>query len=107
MVKERRTFFLEFDIRNHFRMGPVKYYNVIGKIKGTQYPDEYVMASGHLDAFDVATGGVDCGSGITPVMEAARMIMKSGAKPKRTMLFCAFAGRRIRIVRFYSLGESQ
>ena len=29
---------------------------------------------------------------VTPVMEAARMIMKSGAKPKRTMLFCAFAG---------------
>ena len=37
MVKERRTFFLEFDIRNHFRMGPVKYYNVIGKIKGCKY----------------------------------------------------------------------
>ena len=65
---------------------------MIGKIKGCKYPDEYVMASGHLDAFDVATGGVDCGSGVTPVMEAARMIMKSGAKPKRTMLFCAFAG---------------
>lgn len=92
MVKERRTFFLEFDIRNHFRMGPVKYYNVIGKIKGSQYPDEYVMASGHLDAFDVATGGVDCGSGITPVIEAARMIRKAGGQPKRTMLFCAFAG---------------
>ena len=45
MVKERRTFFLEFDIRNHFRMGPVKYHNVIGKIKGSKYPDEYVMAS--------------------------------------------------------------
>lgn len=92
MAKERRTFFLEFDIRNHFRMGPVKYHNVIGKIKGTKYPDEYVMASGHLDAFDIATGGVDCGSGVTPVMEAARMVMKSGARPKRTLLFCAFAG---------------
>jgi len=92
MVKERRVFSLEFDIRNHFRMGPVKYYNVIGKIKGTKYPNEYVMASGHLDSYDVATGGVDCGSGVTPVIEAARMIMKSGAKPKRTMLFCAFAG---------------
>lgn len=92
MAKERRTFFLEFDIRNHFRMGPVKYHNVIGKIKGSKYPDEYVIASGHLDAFDVATGGVDCGSGLTSVMEAARMIKKSGAKPKRTMLFCAFAG---------------
>lgn len=92
MAKERRTFFLEFDIRNHFRMGPVKYHNVIGKIKGSKYPDECVMASGHLDAFDIATGGVDCGSGVTPVMEAARMVMKAGGKPKRTMLFCAFAG---------------
>lgn len=92
MVKERRTFFLEFDIRNHFKMGPVKYYNVIGSIKGSKYPDEYVIACGHLDAFDIATGGVDCGSGVTPVMEAARMITKAGGKPKRTMLFCAFAG---------------
>ena len=50
------------------------------------------MLSGHLDSFDVGTGGVDDGSGVTPVMEAARLIATSGAKPKRTMLFCAFAG---------------
>lgn len=92
MVKERRSFMLEFDIRNHFRLGPVKYYNVIGSIKGSKYPSEYVMLSGHLDSFDVGTGGVDDGSGVTPVMEAARLVATSGAKPKRTMLFCAFAG---------------
>ena len=92
MVKERRSFMLEFDIRNHFRLGPVKYYNVIGSIKGSKHPGEYVMLSGHLDSFDVGTGGVDDGSGVTPVMEAARLIATSGAKPKRTMLFCAFAG---------------
>ena len=89
---ERRTFFLEFDIRNHFKPGPVKYHTVVGKIKGSKYPDEYVMVSGHLDAFDVATGGVDCGVGITPAMEAARLIMKAGGKPKRSILFCLFAG---------------
>lgn len=92
MVKERRSFQLEFDIRNHFRLGPVKYYNVIGSIKGSKFPNEYVMLSGHLDSFDVGTGGVDDGSGVTPVMEAARMVATSGAKPQRTMLFCAFAG---------------
>jgi carboxypeptidase Q len=92
MVKERRYFQLEFDIRNYFRMGPVKYYNVIGIIKGTKYPDEYVMMGGHLDAFDVATGGVDDGSGITPAMEAARLIMASGGKPKRTILVTLWAG---------------
>lgn len=92
MVVERRYFQLEFDIRNHFKMGPVKYHNVIGVIKGTDYPDEYVMMGGHLDAFDVATGGVDDGSGVTPAMEAARLIMEAGGKPKRTILVCLWAG---------------
>ncbi|HPT12300.1 MAG TPA: M20/M25/M40 family metallo-hydrolase [Bacteroidales bacterium] len=92
MAKEHRYFLLEFDIRNHFRPGPVKYYNVIGVIKGSKYPEEYVMMGGHLDAFDVATGGVDDGSGATPVMEAARLIMASGGKPKRTILVCLWAG---------------
>ncbi len=91
MAKERRYFLLEFDIRNHFRPGPVKFHNVIGKIEGTKYPDEYVMMGGHLDAFDVATGGVDCGSGVTVGIEAARLIMEAGGKPKRTILVCAWA----------------
>lgn len=92
MVTERRDVYLEFDIRNHFRMGPVKYHNVVACIKGSRYPDESVILSGHLDAFDVATGGVDCGSGCSAVMEAARMIALSGAKPERTMYFILFAG---------------
>ena len=92
MARERQRFELEFDIRNYFKMGPVKYYNVIGIIPGTKYPDEYVMMGGHLDCFDVASGGVDDGSGVTPAMEAARQIMLAGGKPKRTILVCLWAG---------------
>ncbi len=92
MARERRYFLLEFDIRNHFKPGPVKYHNVIGIIRGRNYPDEYVMMGGHLDAFDVATGGVDDGSGATPAMEAARLIMAAGGKPERTILVCLWAG---------------
>lgn len=92
MAKERQNFFLGFDIRNHFRMGPVTYSNVIGIIRGTKYPDEYVIMGGHLDSYDVATGGVDDGSGATPSMEAARLIMKAGGKPKRTILVCLWSG---------------
>ena len=93
MVKERREdFMLEFEIRNHFKLGPVKYNNVIGAIKGSKYPNEYVIISGHLDAYDVGTGGIDCGTGIAPMMEAARLLALAGAKPKRTILFVAFAG---------------
>lgn len=92
MVRERRDIELEFDIRNHFRLGPVKYYNVVAEIPGTEFPDEYVIISGHLDAYDVATGGVDCAVGITPMMEAARLLALSGARPRRTIRFVAFAG---------------
>jgi hypothetical protein len=91
MARERRYFLLEFDIRNHFKPGPVKYCNVIGVIKGSKYPYEYVMMGGHLDAFDVGTGGVDDGSGITPAMEAARLILAAEGKPKRTILVCLWA----------------
>ncbi|MCB8963604.1 MAG: M20/M25/M40 family metallo-hydrolase [Bacteroidales bacterium] len=92
MVKERRYFQLEFDIRNNFRPGPIPYHTVIGVIKGTEFPDEYVIMGGHLDAFDVATGSVDNGSGVAPAMEAARLIMKAGGKPKRTILVCLWSG---------------
>lgn len=91
-VKERREVILEFDIRNHFRPGPVPYHNVIGIIPGTEFPHEYVVMCAHLDAYDVATGGVDDGSGATLVMEAARLIMKAGGKPRRTILVILWAG---------------
>lgn len=94
-VKERRNIQLEFEIRNHFKMGPIKYHTITGVIKGTKYPDEYVMLTGHLDAYDVGTGGVDCGSGITPAMEAGRLIMAAGGKPKRTILVTLFAAEEI------------
>ncbi len=91
MAKERQRFELEFDIRNHFSMGPVKYHNVIGIIPGTEYPDEYVILSAHLDSYDVATGAVDNSSGVGPTMEAARLIMEAGGKPKRTILVILWA----------------
>ncbi|MDT8393787.1 MAG: M20/M25/M40 family metallo-hydrolase [Bacteroidales bacterium] len=92
MAEERRYFLLEFDIRNHWKPGPIKYHNVIGVIPGSEYPGEYVIMGGHLDAYDVATGGVDDGSGATPAMEAARLIMEAGGKPKRTILVILWAG---------------
>ena len=91
MAKERREFWLEFDIRNYFKLGPVKYHNIVASIKGTKYPDEYVIVSAHLDSYDSASGAIDCGTGMGPLLEVARLIAQSGAKPKRTILFIAFA----------------
>lgn len=92
MVAERRDFQLEFNIRNNFFKGPVKYNNVIGVLKGSKYPDEYVLVGGHLDSYDVATGAVDDGNGVSVALEAARLLATSGAKPKRTIMFCLWTG---------------
>lgn len=92
MIDRREYFQLEFDIRNHFRLGPIPYYSVIATIPGTEKPEEIVICCGHLDSYDVATGGVDCGTGIAPTMEAARLLALAGAKPKRTIMFCLWAG---------------
>ncbi|NSW95788.1 MAG: M28 family peptidase, partial [Bacteroidales bacterium] len=80
LVEKGQKVELEFDIRNYFRPGPVKYHNVIAWIPGTKYPDEYVILGGHLDGLAGATAAVDNASGAAPSMEAARLIMASGGK---------------------------
>ena len=87
-VLRKDIFQLEFDIRNHFYRGPVKYHNIIGILRGSKYPNEYVLAGGHLDSYDTGGGAVDDGNGSSVTMEAARLIATSGAKPKRTLMFC-------------------
>ncbi len=91
LVAKNEPVELEFDIRNWFKMGPIKYHNVVATLRGTTYPDEYVVIGGHFDCFSSATGGVDDGSGFGPGMEAIRLIAASGAKPKRSIIFIGFA----------------
>jgi len=87
-VVDRQDFLLEFDIRNHFFPGPMKYHNILGIIRGSKYPDEYVMMGSHLDAYDIATGSTDDGQGVCVTMEAARLLAAAGAKPLRSIMFC-------------------
>jgi len=91
LVDRKEPVVLEFDIRNWFKMGPIKYHNVVATLRGTTYPDEYVVIGGHFDCFSSGTGGVDDGSGFAPGMEAIRLIAAAGAKPKRSIVFIAFA----------------
>lgn len=92
MAKERQYFQLEFEIRNNFRLGTIPYYSVIGIIKGSEFPDEYVVMGGHLDSYDVSTGASDNGAGVAPALEAARLIIKAGGKPKRSILVGLWSG---------------
>lgn len=91
-VVNREEVILEFDIRNHFFEGPVKYHNVIGILRGSKHPDEYVIAGGHLDSYDSASGAVDDGQGVSVTMEAARLLAAAGAKPDRSIMFAVWTG---------------
>lgn len=85
---------LEFDIQNEFTKGPIAVHNVIADIPGTERPDEYVIVGGHLDSWDGpgSQGCCDNGTGSSITMEAARMLAKYGAKPKRTIRFILWGG---------------
>jgi hypothetical protein len=91
-LKAGKPVALEFDIRNYFKKGPIKLYNVIADIPGTEKPDEYVIVGGHIDSWDGATGATDNGTGVSTTLEAARILMKSGLKPKRTIRFMLWSG---------------
>ena len=63
-------------------------WDVIGKIPGTEYPDAWVIAGNHRDAW--AYGTVDPNSGTAAMLEAVRgvgLLLKQGWRPKRTIVF--------------------
>lgn len=91
LVEKGQAVELEFDIRNWFKMGPVKYHSVVATLRGTEFPDEYVVLGGHFDCFSSATGAVDDGSGFAPMIEALRLVQAAGAKPKRSIVVILFA----------------
>jgi len=60
-------------------------HNVIGEIRGSEYPDDILLTGGHLDAWDKGEGAHDDGAGCVHAMEAIRLLRASGYKPKRTL----------------------
>lgn len=65
-------------------------HNVIGEIRGREFPDEIVLVGGHLDAWDIGDGAHDDGAGVVQSMEVLRIIKALGMQPKRTIRCVAF-----------------
>lgn len=64
--------------------------NVIGEIVGREAPHEIVVMGGHLDAWDVGHGAHDDGAGCVHALEAARLILARGLRPRRTIRVVLF-----------------
>lgn len=66
-------------------------HNIIGEIKGTEFPDEIITVGGHLDSWDVNEGAHDDGAGVAHTIEVLRALVALGYKPKHTIHFVLFA----------------
>jgi carboxypeptidase Q len=64
--------------------------NVIGEIKGSEFPNEIITIGGHLDSWDVGEGAHDDGTGCVQSMEVLRTLVAMGYKPKRTIRVVLF-----------------
>lgn len=65
-------------------------YNVIGEIRGTEKPNEYIIAGGHLDSWDNGQGAHDDGAGIVQTIELMALYKILGLKPRHTIRTVCF-----------------
>jgi len=87
-----KTVRLRLNVQNAFTNGPVESANVVGDIVGREHPEEIIVVGAHLDSWDLSEGATDNGTGSVSVLAAADAILKSGARPRRTIRFVLFTG---------------
>ncbi len=60
-------------------------YNVIGEIRGREFPDEVIVVGGHFDSWDKGCGAHDDGAGCVQSMEVLDLFKRMNYQPKRTI----------------------
>jgi len=84
LLKEEKD--LQIYLENHsVTLDDAPSFNVIGEIRGSEYPDEIVVVGGHLDSWDMGQGAHDDGAGCVQSIEVLRLFKQMGYKPKRTI----------------------
>ena len=85
---------MSVDIRAQYHDEDLMGYNTIAEIPGTDpvLKDEIVMVGGHLDSWHSSGGATDNAAGSAVAMEAARIIIASGLKPRRTIRVALWSG---------------
>ena len=81
-------------------------YVVEARIRGEQFPDEWVLIGNHRDAWEF--GGVDPASGTASMMEVTRALgelKRAGLRPKRTIVACSWDGEEVGLTGSTEWGE--
>jgi carboxypeptidase Q len=92
LVQAKVTPRVEARIENKLGKTPVQQWNTVAEIRGSDRPGQVVILGAHLDSWDLGAGVTDNGTGSMAVLEAARVIARSGLKPRRTIRFILFSG---------------
>ncbi|MES2004411.1 MAG: M20/M25/M40 family metallo-hydrolase [Bacteroidota bacterium] len=81
---------LSMTTKGHFLPDTIGH-NVIGELKGTEFPDQIITVGGHLDSWDINEGAMDDGTGVVHTIEIMRALKAIGYQPKHTIRFVLFA----------------
>jgi carboxypeptidase Q len=69
--------------------------NVIAEVPGSDPDAGIVLIGGHLDSWDLGTGAIDDGAGVAITAAAAKRILNSGRKPRRTIRLVWFGAEEV------------
>lgn len=84
LLKEDKE--IKFYFETHCEMLPdVPSFNVIGELKGSEFPEEIIAVGGHLDSWDLGQGAHDDGAGCVQSIEVLRIFKALNHRPKRTI----------------------
>ena len=87
---------LEFSFTTHCKNKPDTIaYNVIGEIKGSEFPDQIITVGGHLDSWDIDPGAHDDGSGCMQAIDVLRIFKALDIKPRHTIRAVMFMDEEI------------
>jgi N-acetylated-alpha-linked acidic dipeptidase len=81
-------------------------YVVEARIRGSEYPDEWIVLGNHRDAWEF--GAVDPSSGTASMLEMSRAfseLKKQGIRPKRTLVICSWDGEEVGLTGSTEWGE--
>lgn len=81
-------------------------YVVEARIRGSEFPDEWIVLGNHRDAWEF--GGVDPSSGTASMMEMSRALgelKRQGNRPKRTIVICSWDGEEVGLTGSTEWGE--
>jgi carboxypeptidase Q len=94
MIQQGEKLKIMVNLEAQFVDGDGMVNNTVAEIPGSdpKLKDEVVMLGGHMDSWHGGTGATDNAAGVSVAMEAARILLASGLKPRRTIRVALWSG---------------